>query len=277
MKYLFFIFLILPTSIYAQQFADLNYFPSQGEFVGSTSFQTSTTELSVTSVMKIKTQQPSVSQFLSYGFTDRFNLSISLPFAISGSTSTTIGGTTDKDSLDTESLGVVTHLSFLLISDPEKDSRLVMSVHYNPKSLNDREIGYIGLTLAGNGHLSETTSWMISSTYLHYEKTESLKSFSAHTTEVSLQHYFSEQLFIRPTFSLAIESNTKPQDGSFEIHYDPRIGLGLAFGGYIGGSDVVGLLSAQYFTGDTEVFAGGATASGKFGGSVFSGSLSYRF
>lgn len=280
MKYLLLFFLIMPWQTYARQLSDLYYLPTENKFIGSSMLSGSSTQLEVGSSLanvQLKSKEQFFKQLFGYGVTNWMTFAIETPFSLGGDTDVDVNGFTSSVSSDSGFLGLTFNFSVLFIDDTEKDLKLGMDLHYNPKDLNDREIGFMGLTVRGSGSFSKTTSWLISTSYLQYDKSETVKSFSLYGTQITLQHHFNEHVFIRPSLILNIETKTSPLDGSFEIHNDPRFGFGLSLGGYIGGPNVLWQLSVQHVRGHVEYFESGTNLSGEMNGSTFSGGIVYSF
>lgn len=155
--------------------------------------------------------------------------------------------------------------------------KLGTDLHYLPKSLNDREIGFFGGTFRIGGDFTDKTSWLISSTYLKYQDSKTVKPFSNLVSRLNIQHKFNDYFFLRPGILLAIQSKTDQKDESFEIHYSPRFGAELSIGGNIGAKNVMWLASVKYHKGNIDYFDTGAIIPGDVQNTSGAISFSYVF
>lgn len=155
------------------------------------------------------------------------------------------------------------------------DHRFGMDLHVSPQGLSERDTGYMGITLRSRSWISETTSWLVSTTFLQYEKTQTTKTYAYSSTLLGLQYFFNENFFLNPHLSVNFEGNTKARDSSFEILYGPRLGGGLAVGGDQG--DFMWTISLQHNTGNAEYMESGVIIKGDASTTNFGGSIGYRF
>lgn len=76
---------------------------------------------------------------------------------------------------------------------------------------------------------------------------------------------------------MAIQSKSDQKDDSFEIHYSPRFGAELSFGGNIGAENVMWLGTIKYNKGNMDYFETGAIIPGDVENTSGTISLSYVF
>lgn len=271
---------MLPFCANARDLSDLYFLPLQGEFVGQTTVALTSTELKGTYLatdISLKSDETLLSQSFGYGILDWFTISLEAPYSLGGESTTDLGVTAPVTSdIDSEPLGARLNASFLFIDVPENGLKLGLDLFYLPKSFNDRDLGYYGASLRTAGNFTEKTSWSISTTFQQYEKTDTIKELSIHSTAAIIQHKVSDIFFIRPGLLLVNESKTDPTDDSFEIIYKPRFGYSLVFGG-TPTPNLLWLVSSQYLKGTGDYYEPGASFAVDVSSFVLGASLGYRF
>lgn len=281
-RWLLLIIVCLPLNVMARQLTDLYFFPLAGEFVGKTEFTTYKEVLKGTYSgvdINLQTSEQLASQLIGVGILDWLTFSVEAPFSMGGDIDYRVGASTIlSGKIDSESLGAAFNLSFLILDfEDMKNFKLGIDLHSLPKSFNDREMGFFGGTFRISGDFTDKTSWILSSSYLQYQDSKTTKPFSNQITRANIQHRFNDYFFLRPGILLAIQSKSDQKDESYEIHYSPRFGAELSFGGNIGAENVMWLATIKYNKGKIDYFETGAIIPGDVQNTSGTISLAYVF
>lgn len=281
-RWLLFIILCLPLKVRARQLTDLYFFPVAGEFVGKTEFTCYKEALKGTYSgvdLNLQTSEQLASQLVGVGILDWLSVSAEAPFSLGGDVEYRVAASAIlSGKIDSESLGAAFNVSFLILDfEDMKNFKLGVDLHYLPKSFNNREMGYFGGTFRISGDFTDRTSWLISSSYLQYQDSKTTKPFSNQVTRANIQHRFNDYFFLRPGILLAIQSKNDQKDESYEIHYLPRFGAELSFGGNVGAKNVMWLATIKYNKGNIDYFETGAIIPGNVQNTSGTISLSYVF
>lgn len=277
----FFLTCIVGNLSYANWISDLYYVPSKGDFFGMTGMSFSSMELQMDPAilnLRMENSQSVFVQRFGFGITDRVSVSLEMPITVAGKSTIKSGSASTSNDLDSESQGPVFTGSFLVLdSDDRKGTRLGLDLNIKPKAMSKDKNGYLGFNIKLAGNISESTKWMLSSRYTYFVRTEVLEAYSLHETSVSIQSYFNESFFVIPKIYLNVESASETRDGSIEIHYVPRLGLGLSLGGLISGENLMWMLTAQSEKGTAEYYQSGAEIETDILAMQYSLGIGYKF